>query len=162
MSQNNPKVYVALVIACVALALSIHTAVRGPGGPSGPGSGACVDQEARDQTASLRRALAERDAVIGRLARAANAPGSAANTVEPPREPEPLPALEPPPAVPPEPGRRRYARFVIPNPAVSVTQKDDGTYDIHTTDPALTGATMEITAVTASGKEDKVFLRVPQ
>jgi hypothetical protein len=42
-----------------------------------------------------------------------------------------------------------------------VTQKDDGTYDIRTTDPALSGTTMQITAVTATGDEDTLFIRIP-
>jgi len=152
MNQNNPKIYAALVIACIALALSIHTAVRGPGDAKTNSANTCVDQEARDQTAKLRRALAERDALVAQLARAANATGGPPAAVEPSQQPP----------APPEPGLRRYTHFEIPNPAVSVTQKDDGTYDIRTTDPSLAGSVMQITAVTESGHEDKVLIRIPQ
>jgi hypothetical protein len=152
MSQNNPKVYVALVIACIALALSIHTAVRGPNEAKPIGSSACIDQTARDQLDKLRRALAERDALVARLARADHVPSNSSNAIE---ASQPL-------STPPDMGPRRYAHFEIPNPAVSVTQKDDGTYDIRTTDPALAGSVMQITAVTQSGDEDKLLIRIPQ
>jgi hypothetical protein len=151
MSQNNPKVVAALAIACIALALSIHTAVRGPSEANGTGSSACIDQEARNQVDRLRGALAERDALIARLARAANAPGAVPTTAGP----------SPPLAGPPDPGPRRYVHFEIPNPAVSVTQKDDGTYDIRTSDPTLAGQVVQITAVTQSGEEDKLLIRIP-
>lgn len=152
MSQNNPKVHAALAIACIALALAIYTVVRGPSDAKATGSNACIDREARDQTDKLRRALAERDALVAQLARAANAPGSTSTAVEPSQRPSPLP----------DPIPRRYARFETPNPAVSVTQKDDGTYDIRTTDPTLAGSVMQITAVTQSGDEDKLLIRIPQ
>lgn len=151
MSQNNPKVLAALAIACIALALSVYTAARRPRDAE---PGKCVDQEARDQMARLRQALAERDAVVTRLVRSAAAASPSTAVAEP------LPPS--PPATPPEPGPRRYAHFEIPNPAVSVTQKDDGTYDIRTTDPALAGSVMQITAVTPSGEEDKFLIRIPQ
>ena len=152
MSQNNPKVHAALVIACVALAVAVYAVVR-RSSDARPG-GACVDQEARDQTARLRQAVAERDAVVTRLVRGAAAQGASSTAAAPPSPS--------PPAPPPEPGPRRYTHFEIPNPAVSVTQKDDGTYDIHTTDPALAGSVMQITAVTPSGDEDKLLIRIPQ
>jgi hypothetical protein len=152
MNQDSRKVYAALAIACLALALSIHTAVRGrsEGKPTGPS--ACIDQEARDQTDQLRRAVVQRDALVAQLARAANAPAGT------PTAPEPSPR----PAPPSEPGPRRYAHFEVSNPAVSVTQKDDGSYDIHTTDPSLAGSVLQVTAVTQSGEEDKLLIRIPQ
>lgn len=152
MSQSNPKVHAALAIACVALALSVYTAVRGSS--DAPAGGKCVDQEARDQAAKLRQTLAERDAVLTRLVRGAAASGASATAA--------APSAPPPPAAPPESGPRRYVHFEIPNPAVSVTQKDDGTYDIRTTDPALAGSVLQITAVTPSGDEDKLLIRIPQ
>jgi hypothetical protein len=152
MSQNNPRGYAALGIACIALALSIYTAVRGSGDDRAGGK--CVDQEARDQAARLRQTLADRDAVVARLARTVTAqgggPAAAALAAAAPATP------------PPDPGPRRYTHFEIPNPAVSVTQKDDGTYDIRTTDPALAGSVMQVTAVTSSGDEDKLLIRIPQ
>lgn len=151
MSQNHSKVHAALAIACIALALSVYAAIRGGAGDAKP-TGTCVDQEARDQTARLRQALAERDAIVTRLVRA-GAPG-AGSAVSAPSSPSP-------PGTPPEPGPRRYTHFEIPNPAVSVTQKDDGTYDIRTTDPALAGSVLQITAVTPSGEEDKLLIRIP-
>jgi hypothetical protein len=152
MSQNNPKVLAGLAIACVALALSLYTAVRGSS--AAKTGDKCVDQEARDQTARLRQTIAERDAVITRLVRGASAPAASPTAA--------APSAPPPPAAAPESGPRRYTHFEIPNPAVSVTQKDDGTYDIRTTDPALAGSVMQITAVTPSGDEDKLLIRIPQ
>jgi hypothetical protein len=151
MGRHNLKVYAALAIACLALALSIHTAVRGPGDAKATGSNACVDREARDQMDKLSRALAERDARLARLARTASSPGG-----------DPATAGSQQPPAPREPGPRRYVHFEIPNPAVSVRQKDDGTYDIRTTDPSLAGSVLQITAVTKSGDEDKLFIRIPQ
>jgi hypothetical protein len=152
MSQHNAKVYTALGVACIALALSARTMVRGSSEATATGSNACVDQEARDQLDKLRRALAERDALVGQLARAANAPGETAAAAGPSQ----------PPSTPPDQGPRRYVHFEVPNPAVSVTQKDDGTYDIRTTDPSLAGSVMQVTAVTQSGQEDQVLVRIPQ
>jgi len=151
MSENRPKLPAALVIACAALALSIYAVARGASNAKEPGANACIDQEVRAQLDKLRRALAERDAVIARLARAASAPSGTSTAAEP----------SPRPVTPPDPGPRRYARFETPNPAVSVTQKADGTYDIHTTDPALAGSVMQVTAVTQSGDEDKLLIRIP-
>jgi hypothetical protein len=159
MSQNHSKVHAALAIACLALALSIYAAVRRPSGGESPATHACIDPEARDQVAVLRRALAERDALVGRLARAADAAGDGSNVAgkaSPPGE------RSRGPETPSDPGRRRYAHFETPNPAVSVTQNADGSYDIRTTDSSLAGSIMQITAVTPSGEEDKVFVRIPQ
>lgn len=139
------KGYAALVLACAALALAIHAELRGA---PPPGPAACVDQTARDQVTQLRRAVAERDAVLARLPPATAAPGAAR-----PAEP-----AEPPPA---DPGPRRYVRFEVPNPAVRVTQKDDGTFDIRSTDPSLAGSILTVTAISESGAEDKVLIRVP-
>lgn len=154
MSQSNRKVHAALAIGGLALALSIHTAVRAPttAKAAGPSSNACIDQDARDQAAKLRRALAERDVLVARLAHTVNA--TAASSI-------PAESAERP-ATPPDPGPRLYARFEIPNPAVSVTQKDDGTYDIRTTDPSLAGSEIQIIAVTQAGDEDRMLVRIPE
>lgn len=150
MTHHNLKTYLALVIACMALALSIHTALRGPS-ETKAGAGATVDREAREQIAQLRRVLAERDATIARLSRAAIAPAAGPAAAGPSQRPSP-PVAE---------GPRLYARFEIANPAVTVTQKDDGTYDIRTTDPRLSGSSMTITAVTQTGEEDTLYIRIP-
>jgi hypothetical protein len=154
---DNRKVQVALVIACGALALSIYTVARG-GDARATGPNLCVDQDARAQMASLRQALTERDAALVRLSRAAAAAAAtgdqaaaSGDRAEPARRTAPL-----------ETGPRRYVHFEIPNPAVTVTQKDDATYDIRTTDPSLAGTTLTITAVTATGDEDKMMIRIPQ
>jgi hypothetical protein len=152
MSQDNPKIHAALAIACLALALSVYAAVRGSS--AAKSGGTCVDPEARDQTAKLRQALAERDAMVARLVRATAAPGARSMAGAP------LPPS--PSAAPPESGPRRYAHFEIPNPAVSVTQKDEGTYDIRTTDPTLAGSVIQITAITSSGEEHKMLIRIPR
>lgn len=152
--MKNWKLHAALAIGCLALALSIYTAVRGPSGAPAGGAHACIDQEARAGANELRRALADRDAVIARLARSpvpvpgVPAAGAAAGGTAPP-------------STPAEQGPRRYTHFEIPNPAVTVTQKDDGTYDIRTADPALSGTVVEITAVTSSGTEDRMLIRIP-
>jgi hypothetical protein len=165
MKQHHRMIYAALAIACLALALSIRTALREPRGASAAAPGACTDQQARDQIAILRNALAGRDALIGQLGRAANPasdPPSAVEPSQPPRTAE-TPAVPATPAASEAPAARRprYTRFETPNPAVSVTQKADGTYEIRTTDPALAGSVMEVTAVTASGDETKVMIRIP-
>jgi len=149
--RNNPKGYAALAIACIALALSIHATVREQRDVKATNSAACVDQEARDGMARLHRAYEERNALSAQLARAATAPGGTPIAADPSLR---LPA-------PPDPGPRRYEHFEIPNPAVSVTQKDDGTYDIRTTEPSLAGSFLQVTAVTESGDEDKLLVRIP-
>jgi hypothetical protein len=142
------KGYAALVIACAALAVAVHAELRGGAPP--PGAAVCVDQTARDQVTQLRRAVAERDAVLAHLAPATAAPG-AGSPAAPPAEPLP----------PADPGPRRYVRFEVPNPAVRVTQKDDGTFDIRSTDPSLAGSILTVTAISESGAADKVLIRVP-
>jgi hypothetical protein len=157
MTQNT-KLNAALVIAAAALAVSIYTAVRGPT-DAASATHVCVDRDARDQADSLRKMLVERDALVTRLARAASAPPSAP-TSGPAAEPATRDAASPrPPAARPQP--KRYTHFEIPNPAVTVTQKADATYDIRTTDPKLSGTTMKITAVTQSGDEDTLYIRIP-
>ncbi|MGH2901763.1 MAG: hypothetical protein ACRDMZ_24020 [Solirubrobacteraceae bacterium] len=49
----------------------------------------------------------------------------------------------------------------MPNPAVTVTQKPNGTYDIRTTDRKLSGTSLAIKAVTASGDQDTLIIQVP-
>ncbi len=143
----------ALTVAGIALALSIYSTVRPSSQSKAAGPAVCIDQEARGQLDQLRRAVAQRDAVIARLTATATMP-----SLDPTRG-EPLPTPPPSPAA--DPGPRRYARFEIPNPAVSVTQKADGLLDIHTTDPALSGSILTIVAVTESGDEDKFLIRIP-
>ena len=168
MTQSS-KLSAALVIAGTALALSAYSALRGSGASSDGRT--CVDQQARDQTEQLRRTLAERDAMIARLARAANAtaPGSIAAGV-PSASSSPSSSSSPqssPPssqsAAPSETDRqpRVYTRFESPNPAVTVTQKSNGTYDIRSTDPKLSGTSLVIKAVTPSGEEDALVIQVP-
>jgi hypothetical protein len=152
MTQNT-KLNAALVIAAAALAVSIYTAVRGPA-DAASAAHVCVDRDARDQADKLRKMLVERDALVTRLARAASAPPTG-----PGSEPARPAASQPSP--PPDRKPRLYTHFEVPNPAVTVTQKDDGTYDIRSTDPKLSGTTLQITAVTPSGEEDTLFIRVP-
>lgn len=144
-------VYAALAIACLALALSIYTATRARDAKAADPS-ACVDPQAREQVAALRRALAERDAHVAQLVRAAASAGAGAATADaPPAAPE----------APAAPGRPRYERFETPNPAVTVAQNPDGTYDIRTTDPALAGSVMQVMAIGPSGEETPMFIRIP-
>jgi hypothetical protein len=167
MKQSHPMVYAALAIACLALALGIYAVVGERRDAHPDDSGACVDPQAREQIAALRRAVAERDALVGRLARAANAstPSSPVEPGQPEPEPEPLEQLEQPETSRqperPVPARRVFTRFVTPSPAVTVTQKPDGTYDIRSTDPALAGSTMQVTAIGPSGEETQMLVRIP-
>lgn len=157
MTQNT-KLSAALVIACAALALAAYSALRGSGASSD--GRACVDQQARDQTERLRRMLSERDATIAHLARAANA---TANAPVGAGAPSSSLSSSPSSQLPSEAERRPrlYAHFEVPNPAVTVTQKADGTYDIRTTDRKLSGTSLAIKAVTPSGDEDTLVIQVP-
>jgi hypothetical protein len=157
MNQNT-KLTAALVIACAALALSVHGALRGPGKATPADGHACVDQQARDQTERLRRALAERDVAIAGLARSAAAPAASSPSTDPAAS---SPSRSPPSSPPTESSPRYYAHFEVPDPAVTVTQKPNGTYDIRTTDPKLSGTTIKITAVTQTGDEETLFIRIP-
>jgi hypothetical protein len=162
MTQSS-KLSAALVIACAALALSAYGALRGSGASSD--GRACVDQQARDQTERLQRTLAERDAMLARLARAANATAGGPIAAGVPPASAPLSPSSPSsqPSAPSEADRkpRVYTHFEVPNPAVTVTQKPNGTYDIRTTDPKLSGTSLAIKAVTASGDEDTLVIQVP-
>lgn len=151
MRTHDRMTYVALAIAAGALALAAYATVRGSrGAPATPA--ACVDRDARAELAKLRQAVAQRDAMIARMGRAANAAGGDAAHVDEPPPAEPAP----PPAGPP-----RYVRIDVPNPAVTVTQKDDGSFDIRSADPALAGQVLTITATTAAGAEETYYIRVP-
>jgi hypothetical protein len=144
-------VYAALAIACLALALSIYTAARARDATA-TDPGACVDPQAREQLAVLRRALAERDAYVAQLVRAAAGAGAGSAVAEAQ------------PAVPDAPAavvRPRYERFETPNPAVTVMQNADGTYDIRSTDPALAGSVMQVMAIGPSGEETPMYVRIP-
>lgn len=165
MIPSTHKGSLTLVIACLALALSAYALLRTQ---STDDPRACIDQEARAYLASQRRTLAERDAVIARLTRAA---ASAPDSVSKPIESNPVEssrvdtnAAEPsrPPETPLPTRRPQYAHFETANPAVSMTQNADGTYDIRSTDPSLAGSVMQVTAVTSSGHEDKLLVRIPQ
>ena len=151
--MSNARFYAAVAIAGVALALAIRANVRDGSASPGVGS-ACVDEVARARTEELTRAVAQRDQVIAQLTRAATAPVPVGSSQ--------LPAPSPPPALPGSSAIRRYAHLETSNPAVTVVQKDDGTYDIRTTDPALVGQTIIVTAVTATGEEDKMMIRIPE
>src|SRR5262249_35684154 len=99
----------------------------------------------------LRRLVTERDAMLTQLARSASSPAGAAAAT-----PSPLPSQ---PAEPPRP--RRFTHFEAANPAVTVTQKANGTYDVHTTDPKLSGSMVQVTAVAENGEEMTLYMRVP-
>src|SRR5262249_27726864 len=118
-------------------------------------TGACVDQQARDQTERLRRLLTERDAMLTQLARSASSP--AATPLQSPSGPP-----SGPPSAPSEtPRPRRFTRFEVANPAVTVSQNDNGTYHGHTTYPKLAGSTVQVTAVAENGDEMTLYIRVP-
>ncbi len=149
MRTHDPKTNDALAIAAGALALAAYATVR-RGAPATPA--ACVDRDARAELATLRQAVAQRDAMIARMGRAVSAAAAGAAPVDEPPSVEPAP----PPAGPP-----RYVRIDVPNPAVTVTQKDDGSFDIRSADPALAGQVLTITATTAAGAEETYYIRVP-
>jgi hypothetical protein len=157
MKPTDVKLTAALAIGGLALALSIYNALHRPAEAA---PGACVDQQARDRTEQLRRVVVDREAAIARLTRAAAAtPG--------PDGPAAAPGAGAPAgstrhaAAPVESGPRIYAHFEVPNPAVTVTQKSDGTYDIRTTDRKLSGTSMQVTAVTQDGEEETLLIRIP-
>jgi hypothetical protein len=170
--QQNLKVYAPLAIAGLALAISVLAAIRGSGGEAAGGAGACVDREARAELDRLRRALAERDALLARFARAPSVPGgevagsaaagaapagSAAAASGAPAGSAAAAAA----AAAADPAARRFVRFVIPNPAVSVTQKEDGSYEIRTTDRSLVGSVLQVTGIMQSGEEETLLIRIP-
>ena len=156
MSQHDFRIFAALAMGGIAHALSVHTAARARTDASTMGANACVDQEARGQVVKLPRAVAERDAAIARLARAMNAPGSGPATIDPAASPSTVPATTT------DSGPRRYVRFELPNPAVTITQKEDGTADVRTTDPSLAGSIIKVTAITTAGDRDEMLVRIPQ
>lgn len=143
--------HAALAVACGALALAAFATFRGADGARTTAPTACIDQEARVELDRLRRAVAQRDALRARPApRVGDDVG-----------PEPGDDAAAPSTPPPAPGPRRYVRFEIPNPAVSVTQQPDGLLDIRSTDPTLAGSILTITAITATGDADQMLIRIP-
>lgn len=52
-------------------------------------------------------------------------------------------------------------RFNVSNPAVSVTQRDNGTLEVVNSDPKLSGTQLPIEGVTANGKVLTFNVRVP-
>ena len=153
--MSRAVAYAALVVAGGALALSIHTAVRDRGDAAGtPTGGVCVDADARAELAQLRRVAAIRDARVRVAAAAAGAAGAAAAGGS---DGDAVEATAPTVA----PGPRRYTRFEIPEPAVTVTQGADGAIEIHTRDPALSGRVLTIHAITDGGERDEMMIRVP-
>ena len=143
--------HAALAVACGALALAAFATFRGADGARTTAPTVCIDQEARAELDRLRRTVAQRDALFAQRG--------------PPVSADLGPALDgdaaAPTSPPPAPGPRRYVRFEIPNPAVSVTQQPDGLLDIRTTDPTLTGSILTITAITAAGDADQMLIRIP-
>lgn len=139
--------YAALAIAVVALVLAIRASMR-TSSVAPAAKADCVDQQARERLDAMSRTLAERELAIARLTSSLANAGSAGTSATP--------------ALPQgSDGIVHFAHIESPNPAVTVTQKADGSYDIRTTDPKLSGQIIVVTAVTATGEEQKLNVRVP-
>jgi hypothetical protein len=159
--MRSPVGHIALGAAFLAVALSIYAINR-----VGPGryvEHVCVDEEARREVAALRQTVAQRDAVIASLGRridgaSGSGSGSAGAATVPGAPTDPA---NPGPPVVEQADARRFVRFEVPNPAVTVTQKDDGTLEVRTTDPSLAGSVLTVTAITANGHQERVLVRVP-
>jgi hypothetical protein len=52
-------------------------------------------------------------------------------------------------------------RFNVPNPAVNVTQRENGTLEVVNSDPKLAGTQLSIEGITAEGKVLTFDVRVP-
>lgn len=52
-------------------------------------------------------------------------------------------------------------RFNVPNPAVNVTQRENGTLEVVNSDPKLAGTQLSIEGITADGKVLTFDVRVP-
>jgi hypothetical protein len=115
---------------------------------------ACVDADARAAVERLRREVA--------LNEAAQRVSALPPGVLPPGAPGA------PPAAPlaaegrvPVGEFRRYARIETSNPNVTVAQRQDGSYDVKTSDPSLAGTVLPVKAISSDGYEDTILIRIP-
>ena len=145
--------YVVGAIACAALALSVRASFSAPKTAPAPATptASCVDPEARALAESVQRTLIAQSMNPARVAVAApGASSGSAAAAAPTRDPSITDA-----------GWRKYVRFEVANPSVKVTQRDDGVFDVKTTDPALRGSVVSMQAFTKTGESDQIFVRVP-
>jgi len=155
---TSSRFVVVSAIACVAVGLVVAAVAGRTRGAASIAPGACVDGAARDQITELRRVVMEQAARTTQLARVAERLPTPATAAAPaPRQAAPRQA-----APAPDLGPRRYARFEASSDALRVEQRPDGTYDVRTTDPALAGSLARVVAVTASGDEDELIVRIPE
>jgi hypothetical protein len=74
--MRDRKLHAALAIACLALALSIYTAVRGPGGAPAAITSETIDRYATEQTDKLPPVIAARDGKRARIPRPQSGPAA--------------------------------------------------------------------------------------
>ena len=158
MTASKREVYAALAMSVVALAVGVAALARGRS--AAPTASSCVDAQARATLDQLRREVAAADArALSRLgptspptptpvpaAPSADAPASTANAAAAPASTGAI---------------RRYARIEAADPAVTVVQLEDGTYDIKTKDPSLAGSVVVARATTPDGRVDQLMIHVP-
>jgi hypothetical protein len=170
MSESKKELYAVGAIACAALAVSVVALVQGrrepapivaSGGPGACASACAAVEEARASVERIWRAMALREAALA----AAGSP--------PPGGPSPPPEAPPEPdaggaasrsMLSPDAGRwLRYTAFKVSNPAITIAQREaDGLLDVETSDPALAGTIVPVTATTTDGKEIHLLVKVPR
>jgi hypothetical protein len=160
MAASKVEVYAALGVSVVALAVGATALVQGRGAPPPPVA-ACVDKEARATLDQVRRELTAADARA--MSRLAMPPPFPSPPVPDATHAEAAPSAQAAaaPAASDNGGIRRYKHIETANPAVSVVQREDGNYDIKTTDPSLAGSVVVGRATMADGHVDQLFFHVP-
>ncbi len=160
MAESKREIYAVGVVASAALAVSVAGFVRDrrpPAAPPATAASACADPDARAAVEQLRREVALLTASLATRSAPSAPPGMPlGGTAGTP----PSGGGTPRPNVPV--GEfRRYAHMETSNPAVTVVQKEDGTYDVKTTDPALAGTVILATATGRDGVVDQIWVRIP-
>jgi hypothetical protein len=157
MSESKKGLYAVGAIACAALVTSVAGLVRGRSSPAqaaAPASAsACVDAEARASLERVWGAMGQREAAqakgpVGSLLPGAPPPWGADSSAVPQRKPHK--------------GPMRFVSFKVPNPALTVVQREDGVIDAKTTDPTLAGTIVQVTATDIDGRELPLLVKVPQ
>jgi hypothetical protein len=165
MSESKKERYAVGAIACAALVVSVVALVRGrrepapivaSGGPCACASACAEVEEARASVERMSRAMALREAAQAKLRPSSPPPGM---------PPDAVPDGPPPRSTPsPDAGRwLRYTSFKVSNPAITIAQKEEnGLLDVKTSDPALAGSIVSVTATTTDGDEIQLSVRVPR
>jgi hypothetical protein len=156
MAESKKGIYAVGVVASAALAVSVASFVRDhrpPPAPAATAASACADPDARAAVEQLRREVALLTAALATRSAPSAPPGGMGGTPPggggAPRSNVPVGEF------------RRYAHMETSNPAVTVVQKEDGIYDVKTTDPTLAGTVVLATATGRDGVVDQIWVRVP-